>query len=226
MPFVRGYYHPGNWRKWQAFGTGTLGDMACHIFDPVFTAIQPGAARSVVSHGDPPPTPEHYPYNAHVEWKLTGSRYTSPELTLHWYHGDTRPPEDIFPEDFPAPGIGSYLVGDNGFLMLPHWSIPLVFDTNKKRITSLPPTAPSTNHYHEWVNVALQRAEGPCGAHFGYAAPMTAIVLMGNVAMWQPGKTLQWDAKRERFKGEASNEANKHLQPAYRAGWKVPFVKA
>ncbi|MBY0525082.1 MAG: Gfo/Idh/MocA family oxidoreductase [Gemmataceae bacterium] len=30
-PFLKGYYHPGEWRKRLDFGTGTFGDMGCHI---------------------------------------------------------------------------------------------------------------------------------------------------------------------------------------------------
>jgi predicted dehydrogenase len=224
LPFVKDYYHPGNWRKWQAFGTGTLGDMACHVFDPVFSAIQPGAVKSVVSHGEAPPTPDHFPYNAHIEWKVSGSPYTTPEITLHWYHGDTRPPEEMFPQDAPVPGTGSYLIGESGSMIVPHWAVPYVMDKEGKRIENLPPREPSTNHYHEWVDAALKRTEGPCGAHFGYAAAMTEVVLMGNIAMWWPNKTLEWDARKERFKGDGAKEANKRLLPTYRDGWKIPFV--
>jgi predicted dehydrogenase len=32
-------YLPFNWRGWWAFGTGALGDMACHIMDPVFRCL-------------------------------------------------------------------------------------------------------------------------------------------------------------------------------------------
>src|SRR5205085_12110723 len=124
--------------KWQAFGTGTLGDMACHVFDPVFSGIQPGAVQSVVSHGEAPPTPEHYPYNAHIEWKLGGSRYTTPELILHWYHGDTRPPENLFPQDARVPGTGPFLVGENGSMLVPRWSSPYAMAQNVKRIETLP----------------------------------------------------------------------------------------
>ena len=224
MPYVTNYYHPGNWRKWQAFGTGTLGDMACHIFDPIFTAIQPGAVRSVVSYGEIPPTPDHFPYNAHIEWKLGGSRYTTPELVIHWYHGDTRPAEGTFPKDAPVPGTGSLVMGENGILILPHWGIPFVFDKDGKRVEMLPPQEPSANHYHEWVNAALKRTEGQCGAHFGYAAAMTEVILMGNIAMWNPNKTLLWDARREHFKGAGASDANKRLLPVYRDGWKIPFI--
>jgi predicted dehydrogenase len=38
-PFIKGYYHPGEWRKRLDFGTGTFGDMGCHILDPVFTSL-------------------------------------------------------------------------------------------------------------------------------------------------------------------------------------------
>ena len=49
-PFVGGVYHPFNWRGWLDFGTGALGDMACHtanmavmsleLFDPISVEVQ------------------------------------------------------------------------------------------------------------------------------------------------------------------------------------------
>ena len=50
-PFIAGYYHPGEWRKRLDFGTGTFGDMGCHIFDPVFDALALTAPVSVRSEG-------------------------------------------------------------------------------------------------------------------------------------------------------------------------------
>ncbi len=38
-PFLAHYYHPGEWRKRLDFGTGTFGDMGCHILDPVYTSL-------------------------------------------------------------------------------------------------------------------------------------------------------------------------------------------
>ena len=37
--FKRGVYHPGEWRKRVGFGTGTLGDMGCHIYSPPYRAL-------------------------------------------------------------------------------------------------------------------------------------------------------------------------------------------
>ncbi len=33
-------YTPWNWRGWWDFGTGALGDMACHILNPVFSCLK------------------------------------------------------------------------------------------------------------------------------------------------------------------------------------------
>ena len=44
-PFIgKDYYHPNNWRKRLDFGTGTLGDMGCHIFRPGIR--RPGPERA------------------------------------------------------------------------------------------------------------------------------------------------------------------------------------
>ena len=36
-------YHPLSWRAWIDFGTGSMGDMGCHILDPAFYALELGA---------------------------------------------------------------------------------------------------------------------------------------------------------------------------------------
>src|SRR5205823_6643493 len=53
-PFIAGYYHPGEWRKRLDFGTGTFGDMGCHILDPVYASLALTAPKSVRSDGDTP----------------------------------------------------------------------------------------------------------------------------------------------------------------------------
>ena len=41
-PYKKGVYHPWNWRGWQDFGTGALGDMACHTVNMPFRALHLG----------------------------------------------------------------------------------------------------------------------------------------------------------------------------------------
>jgi predicted dehydrogenase len=48
-PFVRELYHPGKWRGWVDFGSGALGDMGCHILDPVVWSLQLGAPSAIRS---------------------------------------------------------------------------------------------------------------------------------------------------------------------------------
>mgnify|MGYP002537090774 FL=1 len=41
-------YTPWNWRGWWDFGTGALGDMACHIMDPLYWALELKYPTSVI----------------------------------------------------------------------------------------------------------------------------------------------------------------------------------
>ena len=64
--FIPEEFHPGNWRRWQNFGTGTLGDMACHILDPVLAGTRLSTPLSVVSHLEAPPNVLNFSYNAQI----------------------------------------------------------------------------------------------------------------------------------------------------------------
>ncbi|MDA7520244.1 Gfo/Idh/MocA family oxidoreductase, partial [Akkermansiaceae bacterium] len=46
-PYKKGIYHPFQWRAWQDFGTGPLGDFMCHIMDSPFKALELTAPTSV-----------------------------------------------------------------------------------------------------------------------------------------------------------------------------------
>ncbi|HEY0944460.1 MAG TPA: Gfo/Idh/MocA family oxidoreductase, partial [Opitutaceae bacterium] len=90
-----GYYHPLNWRKRLDFGTGTFGDMGCHIFDPVFEALALTAPLSITSEG-PAPDAWNWSINARIRYVFPGTRYTAAStLPLTWYDGDERPPPEI-----------------------------------------------------------------------------------------------------------------------------------
>jgi hypothetical protein len=48
--------------------------------------------------------------------------------------------------------------------------------------------------------------------------PLTRCGLLGNIAVLNPGKELEWDTMAQRFKN--SEEANRLLKrPAVRKGW-------
>ena len=78
----RGYYHPGEWRKRLDFGTGTFGDMGCHILDPVFTSLALTGPDSVRSEGERPAKITGV-LTHQVHYVFPGTKYTTETLTLH-----------------------------------------------------------------------------------------------------------------------------------------------
>src|ERR1700722_2645761 len=95
-PFLGdGYYHPSNWRKRLDFGTGTFGDMGCHIFDPVFKSLELSAPLSVRSEGAAP-NQWNWALDSRIEYRFAGTKYTADKfLPVHWYDGASKPPADV-----------------------------------------------------------------------------------------------------------------------------------
>ena len=116
-PFIGGgYYHPGNWRKRLDFGTGTFGDMGCHIYDPVFEALALTAPLSVRSEG-PAPNAHNWANDAIVHYVFPGTKFTAGKTVgVTWYDGDQRPPQEIVAQigKTQLPGQGSIFLGDEG----------------------------------------------------------------------------------------------------------------
>ncbi|HSU54276.1 MAG TPA: Gfo/Idh/MocA family oxidoreductase, partial [Candidatus Dormibacteraeota bacterium] len=126
-PYIgQSYYHPVNWRKRLDFGTGTQGDMGCHIFDPIFTSLELTAPISVRSNG-PAPNQWNWAMAAHIEYVFPGTKHTAANtINVHWYDGAMKPPKDIVAlvEGDALPEVGSIFVGTAGALVLPHIARP------------------------------------------------------------------------------------------------------
>ena len=90
-PFLAHYYHPGEWRKRLDFGTGTFGDMGCHILDPVYTALALTAPSSIRSEGGSP-NGANWGLDSQVRYVFPGTKHTTEIFTLYWYDGGKRPP--------------------------------------------------------------------------------------------------------------------------------------
>lgn len=81
----RGPYHDFNWRGWWDFGTGAVGDMACHTGNMAFMALKlRHPTRVSAEAGDV--NPETCPSYVHGQVEFP-SRGSSPACTLHWYEG-------------------------------------------------------------------------------------------------------------------------------------------
>ncbi len=219
-PFIRGAYHPGEWRRRVGFGTGTLGDMGCHIYSPPYRALQLTSPLSVTASG-PAPTAENWATSARVKLTYPGTAYTAGEtVDVWWYDGGQLPPDAVRePLGSQMPPQGSILVGTAGLLVLPHISPGPFALVGGKSVTLPAIDVPDRDHYREFVDVVLARGRSTCSASFDYAGPLTESVLIGNVAAHFPGETLEFDARSLAF--PRRREANAYLTRAYRHGWTI-----
>lgn len=218
-PFIGGgYYHPGNWRKRLDFGTGTFGDMGCHILDPVCKALALTAPTAVKSIGNRP-TEHNWGNNVVVEFQFPKTEFSAPDgIKLTWYDGDRKPSAEALAilEGANPPGQGSLFVGSKGAMLLPHIARPTLYPANSFKEIEYPMLEP-VNHWHSFIDAV--RGEGTTSAHFGYAGPLTEWVLLGGIATHFPEQTLEWNAAE--MKVTNLREPNRYIRKAYRRGWEV-----
>lgn len=215
-PFIGGeYYHPGTWRKRLDFGTGTLGDMGCHIFDPVFESIGLSSPVSVRSEG-PPPNPWNWAIDGKVIYTFDATPMTADkQMNLTWHDGASRPPAEIVAliEGMALPDQGSIFIGTEGVMLLPHIALPALFPVEKFKDHKLP-RVKGLNHWEQFVEACL--GHGETNADFAYAGPLTEAILLGGIASRFPKTELEWNSRDLRFN---LPEANRHVRRDYRKGW-------
>jgi predicted dehydrogenase len=217
-PFIGNeYYHPVNWRKRLDFGTGSLGDMGCHIFDPVFGALDLTSPMTVRSDGTGP-NQWNWPVNDQVQYVFPGTAYTADKsLPLTWYDGSQRPRASIKAllegDDFP--GAGSIFVGTQGVLVLPHVARAILYPDKKFKELKFPDVK-EESHWGLFVDACLGGSRTSAG--FDYSGPLAEAVLAGTVALRFPQTTLHWNAPTLSF---AEGMANGYIRRAYRPGWGV-----
>lgn len=218
-PYKKGAFHPGEWRKRVGFGTGTLGDMGCHIFSPPYRALALTSPLSITSHG-PAPADGNWAVRGRYHYVYPGTDITEGKtVDVWWYDGSERPPDAIAAlTDGKLPDQGAVFVGTEGTLLLPHGgNEPLLFPQSKFTGRQSWPEIAPRDHYAEFLDAVL--ANGQCSAGFDYAGPLSESVLLGNAAAWYPGVTLELDAKTLRITNKP--EASARLTREYRKGWGV-----
>jgi len=217
-------YLPFTWRPWVDFGTSALGDMACHILDPVFWALKlnyPVGVEASCAKFHGKEFPESYPLASIIHYEFP-AREGMPEVKVHWYDGGLlpgRPAELEKGRKMGEPAGGVIFVGDKGKLMCGCYgrSPQLIPYTKMKAYKKPEQTIPriKVGHEMDWVN-AIKEGRQP-SSNFDYAGPLSEMVLMGNLAQLSPGKKLLWDGKN--MKVTNIPELNKYINPPYREGW-------
>ena len=233
-PYVQGVYHPFNWRGWWDYGTGAIGDMACHTANMAFRALKL-AHPTAVSAESGEVNPETYPAWARVTLEFP-AREQMPAATLTWYEGRkdgelVLPPEElqakILGQGESLPGSGSILVGEKGILYSPNdYGAKYRFHPEalaEGKNTETPEQLPVNNKgdqgmKDEW-HAAIEAGKPEIAySNFGAASLLTEAFLLGNVAI-KTGQRLEWDGPALKITNYP--EANALIQTEYRRGWEV-----
>lgn len=222
-----GPYHDFNWRGWWDFGTGALGDMACHTANMAFMALKLGFPTSIVAESGEL-NPETYPEWARIVWEYP-ARGDMPAVKFTWYEGKQDgkkllPREELFHGE-KAVDSGSIFVGDKGVLYSPNdYGASYVmfpkkdFEGYKGPAETLPRNGKGDDGMKwEWVQAIKANKPEIALSNFDYAATLTEAMLLGNVAVKARGKKLEYDGMTGKFTN--APEANQWLHKEYRKGW-------
>jgi predicted dehydrogenase len=235
-----GVYQPFAWRGWQDFGTGALGDMACHTVNWPFRALKLGYPTEIEAESSGM-NKEMYPKNSKIRFEFP-AREGLPAVTLWWSDGGNKPPKDVTASIVAlrdeVSGSGCLLIGEKGELYSPDdgdgdFNFFLKLKDEKELVsarqhqavsacaTNLVPRnefrgAPDQRQHLEWI--AACKGGKPGYSDFAIAGYLTEIILLGCVAL-RTGKKLDWDGPKMRAKN--APEAAQYVKREYRKGWKL-----
>ncbi|MEM8953519.1 MAG: Gfo/Idh/MocA family oxidoreductase [Verrucomicrobiota bacterium] len=223
-PFVKNEFHPSHWRKRIGFGTGTLGDMGCHLFHPWFHGLGLTAPTQVISLGEGPVDRDSWPTNCKVQYTFAGNDITGKKpFTATWYDGSqTIPPDvtDAVGGRSKLPSSGTIVLGTEGALLIPHGGAAR-YGLFRDGIFSTDPIErdPDLNHYGVFAR-AIREGGDPPLSNFERSGPLTETVLLGTIAIRLPGQTLAWDPTTLSFPNSkaATDLVKDH---PYRKGWQI-----
>lgn len=211
-------YHPFSWRGWWDFGTGALGDMACHTLNLAFMALDLRDPVSVEAT-TPGHNNETFPGRSVIKYRFP-ERNGRPPLTLTWYDGGERPSAELMEGISEISNSGLLVVGEKGKMYSPSdygsesvWMPEGKIDLPNVEIRESP------GHFTEWVHAI--RGGDPAVSNFAdYSGPLTETVLLGNLAVWS-GKKVEWDAKNMKARGAAGLESivRREYRQDYREGF-------
>jgi predicted dehydrogenase len=220
-PYKDKIYAPFNWRAWQDYSSGQLGDFGCHILDPVFCALKLSAPKTIVAESTPMNS-EVWMKSCTVSYQFPGNDLTAgPSLPVTWYDGEGKMPthEKLgLSKETRLPGSGSALLGDKGTLLIPHVAAPQLL--GEKVAETKIEMEEHRNHYTDWAHACL--GDGKATSNFDYSGPLTETVLLGVVAARLAGEALTWDAAQGLVKD--NSKANALLTKPYRKGWEPKWI--
>ncbi len=236
-------YHSFNWRGWIDFGTGALGDMACHTTNMPVMALKlwdPIAVTALKNSGIV--DNEQYPSNSTLKFEFP-ERDGLAATDFYWYDGGNLPADEILdqlPESFQEKiaaqksgkirTSGAVVIGSEGVIFSKNdygAEYELIRNGKPTKDFELPerslPRVPYeglTDERQKWEFVKSITGEHQPGtmSNFGYAGRLTETMLVGILALrGEVGKRLEWNAEKLQCTNVPS--ANQFVQREYRDGW-------
>jgi predicted dehydrogenase len=194
--------HPFNWRGWWDYGTGALGDMACHNMEAPFrvlnldypTAAECSVGSVYVGEFQRGHFPESCPPSSHITLRF--KREGKEDLQFHWMDGGIQPsrPDELGPNEVMGDGGNGVIIeGTKGKMMCGTYGAnPQLLPTSKTKDINVPETeyrvpGGAGGHYNNWVEACIagygSKEFDRLSSPFSVAGPLTESVLMGNLAI-------------------------------------------
>lgn len=223
-------YHPFAWRGWRDFGTGALGDMACHCANMAFMALRLEYPESISAENSTV-NPETFQQWATITYSFP-SRGPLPPVKLVWWEGlrdghRNLPSADLFHGE-KIESNGLIFVGEKGTLYCPDpygASFKLLPLQNFEGYRAPEPVLPrhggedkysDAHQKKEWIAAIRQGKPELALANFSYAGLLTEAMLLGNVAILA-GKKIDWRGPDMKIPNAPA--AEQYLSREYRKGW-------
>jgi len=226
-PYADGY-HPFSWRSWWDFGTGALGDNACHICNLPFMGLNmrnPTAVEAECAEHDG----DSFPPSSKIKFEFP-ELHGRAAFTMYWYDGGNMPPRELFAgvtlatklpngetvqPPFPS---GVLILGDRAKMYAAgnyaDKGIQIIGDVDELEVDY--PKSPG--HEKEWFN-AIRDPKTPATSNFtNYAGPLTESILLGNLALWKRGR-VEWDPAQLKPRNDPS--LDRLIHPQFRPGYEL-----
>jgi len=211
-------YTPWNFRGWWDFGTGALGDMACHILHPVFKGLQLGyptrvQGSSTLVMTDSAPNTEMVQMVFPERANKVNSKIDFPEVEVVWMDGGIAP---MKPQGWPEgksmndAGGGVIFHGTKDKLICGCYGVnPWLLSGRKPKVKKTLPRV-KKSHEQDWIRACKETAANrvETASPFSEAGPFNEMVVMGVLAVRLQGleKELLWDGPNMEFTNIKDNE--------------------